>query len=187
MREIWQFLMVLLAGVIFACALVYWMVRGEAVDKQMSVAQVLLSPDTIETLSNRAIAGGKDRPPEYLIESIKFTHLDDATKKWATERVDIGPYRAFYKEIERDRGVIDPPEALLQSFQSAQTSKLALYMKYFAPLVQEGKVEQFQEVEFNSEGSGYRINLHVDTGAMQWVYFSHPRVLQLAEEKLLGK
>ncbi len=185
MREIWQFLLVLLAGAIFACALVFWMVRGDALDKRMYLYQVLLSPETIENLSNRAVAGGKDRPPEYLIESIRFSYLDETTKKWVEKQINIGPYGQFYSKIEHDRGVIDPSESVLQSFQASNATKLSIYMKHYHPLVNEGKTELFQMVQFNQEGDAYRVNLHVESNEMQWVYFLHPGVGKVAEGELI--
>ncbi len=176
MKEIWQFLLVLLAAIVFAFALVYWMVRDDAIDKRMYVSQVLLSPETIEKLSNREVEGGKQRPSEYLIESIQYVHFDETTKKWDSKPIDIATYERFYRQIEHDRGVIDPPESVLQSFLSTSGAKLQLYMKHFSPLVREGKTEVFQTVQFNSEKNAYRINLHVDDKQKEWVYFSHPDV-----------
>ena len=181
MKEIWQFLLVLLAAIVFAFALVYWMVRDDAIDKRMYVSQVLLSPETIEKLSNREVEGGKQRPSEYLIESIQYTHFDETTKKWVTKDLDIATYARFYHQIEGDRGVIDPSEAILQSFNSSNGAKILIYMKHFAPLVREGKTELFQTLQFNQEQDAYRINLHVEDKQKEWVYFSHPEAEKLLE------
>ena len=184
MKEIWQFLAVIFAGVLVGFLIVFWMVRTEAVDKRFYVYQVLLSPETIETLSNRAIKPKKARPSEFLMDSIRITFLNPETKKWDERTVDIGPYSKFYNEIQNDRGVVEPPESVLESFSSGRTSRIALVVKHWPAFNQEGKTEVFQTLEINPDGDFYRIDLHVDDPQKEWIYFNHPGIESLSLETL---
>jgi hypothetical protein len=185
MREIWQFLAVLFAGVIVALLAVLWMVKGgDDREKRMYTYQVLLSPDTIQTMSNRAIRLDKgEGSSSYLIDSIHFTFLNSDTKKWEERLVDMDPYSKFFEEIEADRGYLKPSDETMRSYQGS-LSKLAFFVKQRSAGEIKNDVDLFQTLEFNSTGNGYRIDLHLDQSNREWVYFNHSGILPFAVEVL---
>lgn len=175
-KDIRNFLLVLGSGVLLALIAVFWMIRVEGYDRAIYVREVLLSPETMEAMSNRAVRVGGKEYVRYLVESVDYSYYDAKNGKWDMLTVDIAPYQALWKLTEGDRGSLQVEETVQKLFDDAKISTLAIYVRREMPYQKEGLNELFQQVQFPSKGDWYRVQMHDEDNKADWVYFYHPGI-----------
>jgi hypothetical protein len=162
-NDIRNFLLVIGSGVLIACLAVFWMLSIGGYEKGMYVREVLLSPDTMEVMSNRAVRVGGKEFARYLVESVDYSYFDGRSGKWEMVALDIKPYTALWNEIEGDRGSMDVEQDVLKLFDDSKISTLAIYVR--------------REI-----GDWYRLQMHDSDEKGGWIYFYHPGI----QSQILG-
>lgn len=172
--DIRNFLVVLGCGVLVAFLAVFWMVRVEGYERGIYVREVLLSPETMEMISNRAVKVGGKEFARYLVESIDYSYYNKG--KWDMATIDIGPYQALWAEVSGDRGTAHPDPEIVKLFDDQKVSNLAIYVRREMPYQKEGLNELFQQMQVPLQGDYYRIQMHDNENTGTWVYFYHPGI-----------
>lgn len=183
-KDIRNFLLVIAAGIVFAAALAWWMVRTEPLDHSRQLQDVLISPETIETISNRAVTAAPGKSARYMIERIV---LSDSTPQdqWKDFQIDIGGYKKLFASLRNDEGVWenDVEGEILKAFMLTRLPSLAIYLKEEQPYQSSGKTELFQQMQFAPTTGWYRVNLHTnDQSQLKWIYFQNKHLDELLKE-----
>ena len=149
---------------------------------QYRVSQALLSPDTLKELSysgRNLRTGGSSR---FVLDSIRLTYLDESSGQWKQVEVEPLVYRALYHRMKNDLSLLSVPEEVEEIFQAASVATLTIEVKTESPAKWQAVHEPFQRLQFASDGTHYRIELHEDEPGTNWAYFSHPGLLALLKD-----
>lgn len=174
--DIRDFLLVIGAGVFCAFLLVFWLVKEDPGAKELKVSEALLSPETIEELSNRAVNASGKFSAEYLVESIDFSTFDTDKGKWEMTQVDIQPYQQIYRILEKDVGRQKVPDDVIDQFDKTNISTLAIYVKVNKPYQVGSTNNLFQQIQLLPTDDWYRVQIHADEP--QWFYYQHMGALK---------
>lgn len=176
-KDIRDFLLVIFAGIFTAFIVVFWMIKEDPSEKQLKVSEALLSPETIEQMSNRAVTSNPSLSAQYLVESIDFSHFDPLKGKWEMTQVDIGPYQQIYRLLEGDVGNRKANPEVESQFDQGNISTLAIYVKVHKPYQTGAASSLFQQIQILPSGEWYRVQIHADSDKPQWFYYRHPQIL----------
>lgn len=166
-KDIRNFLLVLGSGVLVALLGVFWLVRVEGYERGLYAQEVLLSPETIEILSQK---GGKSGQ----VESIDYSYFNQG--KWTMTTLDKGPYQNLWDILNGDRGTARPDPEIIKLFEDQKVSTLAIYIRKEMPYQKEGLNELFQQMQVPLNGDYYRIQMHDNDHKGNWIYFYHPGI-----------
>ncbi len=167
-REIRKLLMVVGAGLLAGALVVGAMVYRSYAPRRYVVKNVLLAPDI---LTGRASLRDID-PHTRLERSWVFTNVDFFRvdpKNGFVNRYSVAPqsYETFYRAIEKKRSIKERPE-LRAHFEGKRVSSLVLSLSPTGRYAASYHPQQFQQVEFSSDGQLIRIELQE---AGTWAYF----------------
>lgn len=176
-QDIRNFLLVILGGIVGALLVVYTMVQVNPFGNQRRLSEVMLSPQTVETISNRAVHQEGKFSAHYLIEALDFSFYNPKKARWEKIEVDIGPYEAFWKIVQRDKGEETPSEAVLALFNDRHTAHLDIYIRSRQPYQSTSQTRLFQRVEFIPEKNWYRVSNHKENDPTIF-YFQHPGIYE---------
>lgn len=141
---------VLLSGVAAACLVVFLMVYSQVNAPKYTIKNVLLAPETLQTLSPQSQSSlsnrsEKNNPSLFVLKKIEFTYYDQQKGRWMTKPIDLERYKAFFQLIENEKslkiseisgqevGITQQPpsstEVLDLLFRDPSIARLLLYLE----------------------------------------------------------
>lgn len=174
MKQIRNFLLVLLAGIgggflLFFFFLHYYGPTGSYVAKN-----VLLSPKIWAELRYQDKNPKTGTLSRFIFQRAEFVYFNTSTKQF--DRVVITPakYAQLYELIANDTSLPSVTEALAGQFGQGVSAKIQIQVKTESTAEWQAASKLFQEVEILPQGDYYRVELRQDNASSSWVYFHHP-------------
>lgn len=133
---------------------------------------VVIEPNVLAQLNYNDYnpeTGGSDR---YVFDEITFEKGDEILKMG----IDLTTYAKFYELIKDDKS-LSPLSPVKEAFNSNKLAILKIFVRTESPAAWQKNVKIFQEMEFDSQGNYYRVQLHESEKGIHWVYFHHPEIL----------
>ncbi len=185
-KQIRNFLFVIGSGALLGLAIVIFLVQYYGPTGYYKAKNVLMAPDVLEkmwyTTANTSTRGNQSR---FVFKGIEYLYFNDKTKRWETVNVPLSKYGQFYQLVGNDISEKEPDETLSKNYDS--TPPQTIMIKAAAGGEGQFKVvnEVFQQVQFASDGSHYRVQLHDQDPSNRWAYFKHEGIREKSQKVLM--
>lgn len=174
--DIRNFLVVLLSGVVLACAIVGGLAYFYSSSGRYWSHHVLLAPGMLGSIGFSEQQRGASQPQGYRFERIEFSYFDSRASKWKTVPVPQETYQVFWDMVEKDWSLQSPSEQMVGLFRQPHVAHLTFWAR---PEPSSGPVKAFQEVYFIPNGDIYRVELKGQSDVSgAWAYFSHGSIYE---------
>lgn len=175
--QIFSLLLVIFTGIFFALSVAALMINHYETSKTYQLKNVLLSPESTETLLSKFV----------ISTPFDYSEWNPFTKTWKQFEVNLPAYTKFYSLVLEDTSIEPVSEDDLEPFNRTNPSTLTLFFQNKSE--PDLKVKEFQRVQFIKNGDYYRVELHMEAadGRSNWVYFYHPSIEKNVESLFTGK
>lgn len=174
-RQIRNLLAVFISGIACAFLLSVFLVYNYGPSGKYIVRNALISPDLVTILSyndTNVHTGGMSR---FVYNGLEFSYYDSKAKQQKIIQLDPDQYNKLYQSIISDSSILEAPSDVTALF-SKDPAALAIKVRTESHAPWQDETKDFQRVEFVNDF--YRIKLHEEKSADQWVYFKHPGIYQ---------
>ena len=162
--QIRSLLFVVSSGMLIAFLFAGLMLYKYSPSGQYLIENILLSPDTIKTLSI------SHKNQSFVFDRLEFEYDDlQNGKKEKIQLSDI-QYQMFYELIKANKSLNVVSAEIVNEFNKGHTAKLKIMIRKEGA----GKENNFQEIEFS--GNYFRVELRSDSE--NYAYFYHPDIYQ---------
>lgn len=162
-----QAIFVLIAGVISALLATIFFISYFGPSGRYALTSVLLKPDILEKLNYNDWNSKTSEQDRFIFDRIVFEN-----SKALVQNVDIPTYRRLYALIQNDQSeTADELEEQNNYFHSA--GRLILYVKTESPSLWQFLSKPIQQMQFDSRGNHYRVQLREDNQGIHWATFHH--------------
>lgn len=165
---------VLLLGVMGALALATFLVMNYGPTGRYSVETALLKPELLNGLNYNDYnpkTGAKDR---FVFDKLEFVYMGEKDLKRV--QLSIDAYGEFYKLVEGEKSLLNPPDDLKALFATGVPARLNIVVKTESDAPWQKISKDFQQVDFAQEGNYFRVQLHEANQGENWAYFYHPGI-----------
>jgi hypothetical protein len=173
-RQIIQLLSVLLGAFFAAGVAMVWMVHSWSPIGTYLAKNVLIAPNVAEQMMisqyNRA-----NREKNWVVfDRVVFTYFDG--KEYKIIKVGKDAYAKFYQLAGNDRSLPEVSQEIIKLFNNQANLVIEVRNKSSKERI----ATPFQELAFAAGGDYYRVELHQDSPAGNFVYFHHPQIYNKA-------
>lgn len=162
--QIRSLLYVVSSGILIAFLFAGLMLYKYSPSGQYLVENVLLSPDSIKTLS---ISRKNQR---FVFDRIQFEYEDLQKGKKEKILLSDNQYQMFYEEIRASKSLNDVSAEIKNEFNKGHTARLKIMIRTEGANTE----NNFQDIDFS--GNYFRVELRSDAG--NYAYFYHPGIYQ---------
>ncbi|MBA3237853.1 MAG: hypothetical protein H0T62_05820 [Parachlamydiaceae bacterium] len=164
--QILSLLLVIASAIFLAFAVAAIMVSYYESSKTYQLKNVLLSPQSTETLISKFIISA---PFDY-------SEWDSNAKKWNQYEVNIPAYTEFFLLVAEDTSKEPVNDDILNSFNHTNPATLTLFLRNKSE--PSAQIKEFQRIQFSKKNDYYRVELHMEAaeGHPNWLYFYHPSI-----------
>lgn len=177
-KDIRNLLWVIAMALVAAVGVSAWFVLHFAPSGSYTLQNTLLKPELLARLNYNDLNPKTGQRDRYVFDKIVFSFWDGAKKKWGSLEIDIPTYERFYKKVEGDKSLEEPPSSVQSFFTASPPSRLALVVRTESDSAWQRDAKPFLQVEFAERGDYYRVELHEEGAREPWVYFYHPKIFQ---------
>ncbi len=172
-RDIQNIILVLVLAVASAVGLCLYMITAYGPTGRYLVSSTLLDPAVAQQIDYYdPTVGKRGMAARFVLSGYEFSYFDPAKKSMKKVQVDQKDYEELYALISADKSLEEVPQAMVAAFNRPDVAVLRI-------MIRSGTQEKvFQEVQFAPSGDLFRILLHQENTAIQWVYFSHPAIFE---------
>lgn len=175
-RDIRNIILVLLAAVVFAVGLSAYMILKYGPTGHYWVSNILIEPVVAKEMDYFEPSTGKGKPNRFVLNGFEFSYFDPAVKNFKKISIDLEAYENFYAMIGQEKSISDVPSEVISFFNDSSTATLTISVREAASSQSSTKV--FQMVQFSQKDGYYRIQLHQQNSADNWIYFYHSGIYQ---------
>lgn len=177
-RQIRNLLMVLFSSVMCAFLVSGMLLYYYSPSGRYVVKNALLAPELTTALmynDTNHKTGGSSR---FVFDGIEFAFYDSETKQQRKLQITPEQYQNFYQLIASEQSLLDVSKEVVALFNQEATAKLSIKVRTESHAAWQDETKIFQSVLFVFEGDFFRIELHEEKSANNWVYFYHPGIYQ---------
>jgi hypothetical protein len=146
------------------------------------VDNVLLNPENAYSLRYVEPSSKVKSEGRFVFEKMNYSYFDPNTKQTVSISIPKDKYAEFYKIISHDKSVSEPLSEIESLFRSTNPSSLALKVRPIGEDATKGNETTFSRIVFADNGDYYRIQLRQSTSVVDWAYFHHPKISQIASQ-----
>jgi hypothetical protein len=167
-HDIRNIIFVLGSAMAFGVVLCLYMIYTYGPSGRYNISNALLDPKVAQQMNYQ------DGSTRFALSGFQFSHFDIAQKRLIRLPVDFNAYAEFYQFIADKKSLNEVTPAMISLFDQPDMATLVI-------LVHGGNEEKvFQSLQLVPGAGLFRIQLHQQDKAIQWVYFSHPGVYEKA-------
>jgi len=170
--QIRNFLTVIIGGALGGILIVMALLYAYGPSDTYKAQNVLLSPKVLEKLwYNTTSASTQGQMNRFSFKEIEFLYFEKDSPKYVTKPVPLSRYGKFYELVKGDLGTVQN-EALQKHFDEAPSATILIKATSNGGSART-ITENFQQVQFSSDGQSYRVELKDEDQAENWAYFTH--------------
>lgn len=176
-RQIISLLSVLGAGLLFALAIIGYLLYVYGPTGQYKTQNILVEPSLVSKLSyiDTEISRGKEG--KQTLDHIQFQAYDEKSGQWDVYLFNDDQYKRFYDLLARDESLFPVPEEVEKQFKDSRLSNLEIIVRPELPgSANEGPAKTFLSVDFIPGTDLYRVFIRTSSIGTDYAYFKHPGV-----------
>ncbi len=174
--QIKNFLSVIIGGSLCGLLVVLGLLYTYGPTSTYLAKNVILSPEVLEKMwYNTSSASTQGQMARFSFKEIEFLHFDQDTSAWNSQELSIKTYGEFYQLVKGDKGSSENEE-LKTLFDQTPVATILIKASTNGGAAFRSIDENFQQIEFSSDGQAYRVELKENDKAESWAYFPHDNI-----------
>ncbi|MFA6916248.1 MAG: hypothetical protein WC222_07610 [Parachlamydiales bacterium] len=177
-RQIAGLLTVLGAGLIFALAIIGYLLYTYGPTGQYKAQNILVEPSLMKNLSYIDTEVSRGKEGKHVLDHVQFQVFDEKSGQWDVYILNDDQYKRIYDLVARDESLFPVSDDLENKFRSSRLANLEIIARPEMPGNSKDQTKTFLSVDFIPGTDAYRVFIRTSSIGTDYAFFIHPDVYQ---------